>query len=445
MWAPPPAGGAGETRSRDAVITAAGGNQPKLSEVRLTVGAKRKAAEVFRMPNFITEDPSFTLAVREGTDALLAARAGVKDTRDVAQAAEIAGVGDSYGMLSGPERFRALQAAALSVSAGAPKKVGRRAAFIKFMQESFPFMNPLPVTLEGVVVYCADHVLVQGNKSAYLGDVVSQLRVATTALGEWALSEEDEEHLRHANRFIQRSFPSAVAPQPTLSVEQLTKMYKFLDTLDCVEARLCSALVKMMVGMQARATELLDGALWAGDLVFHAYGVLVSSVLNKCRKATLDPVARVAPRLPEHFKLHDPMESLHKHLFLDAGWARGAPAHNKPVFLQPVRAASGAWELSDAPLTAEAGRSIIIKYLNLAGVAHDPKMFSFSMHFGRAAGFNMLHNTLMVERNLCAAAGGWRHGDVLDKHYHVRSPLELAVNIRMAFTRTAELLRWKLV
>jgi hypothetical protein len=211
-----------------------------------------------------------------------------------------------------------------------------------------------------------------------------------------------------------------------------------------VEARLCAALVKMMVGMQARATELLDGALWAGDVVFHCYGVLISSVLNKCRKATLDPVARVAPRLPEHLKQHDPLEALHRHLHRDAGWASGMPPHNKPVFLLPVLNSAGKWELSSTPLSAGQGREIILKYLRLAGVPHDAEVFSFSLHFGRAAGFNLLHNTLMVERQLCAAAGGWRHGDVIDKHYHTPSPLELAVRIRLEFVRLAALLHWKL-
>jgi hypothetical protein len=66
------------------------------------------------------------------------------------------------------------------------------------------------------------------------------------------------------------------------------------------------------------------------------------------------------------------------------------------------------------------------------------------MHFGRGAGFNLLHNSLMIDRQLCAAAGGWRHGDVIDLHYHKRSPLELAVRIRLSIMQNGALMKWTL-
>jgi hypothetical protein len=407
------------------------------------VARKRKAA--FALPDFITGDALFEETAKRAKDALLEARGTIKTTRSANDSLAQAGARALFATMSGPEMSAALHGAVLAVTAGAPKNVGRLNAFVKFMQAKFPFIPPLPVVLEGVMVYCANHVVVLGHMSKYLSDVVSELRVATRPRGQWGLSEDDEAHLLAVNQFLQRSFPSASAPQPTLSLEQLERLYRHLAALDCVEARLCAALVKMMVGMQARASELLDGALWAGDIVFHAYGVLINSVLNKCRKNTLDPVARVAPRLPEHLAVHDPMEALHAHLFRDAGWAAGAQPHNRPVFQRPILGADGKWALSGEALSRDAGRDIILKHLRLAGVAHDPAVFSFTLHFGRAAGFNLLHNTLMVDRELCAAAGGWRHGDVLDKHYQVRSPLELAVSIRAQFIHKAELLRWKLV
>ena len=61
------------------------------------------------------------------------------------------------------------------------------------------------------------------------------------------------------------------------------------------------------------------------------------------------------------------------------------------------------------------------------------------MHFGRGAGFNLICNSLMIDRQLCAAAGGWRHGDVIDLHYHKRSPMELAVRIRLSLMQSGTL------
>jgi hypothetical protein len=436
--APPAAGGAKASGSGAQVAQAA--HIPPDAVTR-----KRKAAAVFTLPASITAGEGYTAAASAASHAFLEARESIRITRDAKASIAHAGLDKTCIELTGAEVLAAVRSAAITASAGAPKKVGRLKAYEEFMRRKFPFLTPLPVQVEGVMVYCTEHVIVGGYKAKYLSDIVSELRTATRPLGLWGLSAEDEEHLLTVNKFLQRSFPCASAPQPTLSLEQLAKLYRYLDTLDCVEARLCSALIKMMVCMQARATELLDGALWAGDIAFHPFGVLINSVLNKCRKGTLDPMARVAPRLPEHMQLHDVFYSLQQYLYKDAGWADGMPVANTPVFRQPQLGADGKWALSDAPLSAVNGRQIILKYLSLAGVVHDPEIFAFTMHFGRAAGFNLLHNTLMLERTLCAAAGGWRHGDVIDKHYHVRSPLELAVNFRLAFLRLASLLPWKLL
>jgi hypothetical protein len=426
-----------------------GGNEqwaaPAAARAPGAMARKRTAASAFEPPAPVIHGAVFTAGASAASRAFLAARASIKDTRNAKVSIAQAGLDKMCRALTGDEVAAAVRSAVISVSAGAPKNAGRLKAFVAFMETKFPFLEPLPVRLEGVMVYCTEHVVVGGYMSAYLSDIVSQLRVATRALGLWGLDAQDEAHLLAVNKFLQRSFPCESAPQPTLTVEQLARLYTFLDTLDCVEARLCSALVKMMVCMQARAAELLDGALWAGDIAFHQFGVLINSVLNKCRKATLNPTARVAPRLPEHMKLHDVFYSLQQHLFRDAGWAHAAPAANTPVFLQPRLAANGKYELSSVALSAINGRNIILKYLRLAGMAEHTAAFSFSLHFGRGAGFNLLHNSLYVERALCAAAGGWRHGDVIDKHYHTRSPLELAVNLRLAFVRLAPLLKWKLL
>ena len=376
--------------------------------------------------------------------AFLDARAAIKSTRDPKTAIQQVGLKGLYGDLSFEGKVASLLGACTMATAGSAKNEGRRLIYIKFIEKNFPFLPALPVRLEGALVYCAHYVLEQDNMAKYLGNVISQLRCGTKPLGEWGLSEDDEAQLLAIHKFLARSFPTESAPQPTLSLDQLSTLYDHLDSLDCVEARLCSALVKMMVAMQARASELLDGNLWAGDLVFHQYGVLISSVLNKCRKVSLDGTARVAPRLPQHLAQHDPLNSLHKHLMFDAGWNLAFPADNKIVFLTPIMGPGGKWKLSNTPLSADAGRGIILKHLKLAGVAHSTNLFSFSMHFGRGAGFNLLHNSLMIDRQLCAAAGGWRHGDVIDLHYHKRSPLELAVRIRLSLMQTGALMKWTL-
>jgi hypothetical protein len=225
----------------------------------------------------------------------------------------------------------------------------------------------------------------------------------------------------------------------------MERIYAYLESVDNLETRLCLALLKFMVGMQARATEICDGALWVQDLVFDKYGLLIKSILSKTRKYTLEPMARVAPRLPVHLSVHDPFDAVHNHLFEDAGWGSTLPpAMEAPVFRTPALLSTGAWVLLSTPLSATKARDLIIKYIALSGVAVPSDFFSFNMHFGRGCGFNILHNTLMLDKPLCAAAGGWRAGDILDDHYHRRSPMELAVRIRFEFLQRCALMNWQL-
>jgi hypothetical protein len=115
-----------------------------------------------------------------------------------------------------------------------------------------------------------------------------------------------------------------------------------------------------------------------------------------------------------------------------------------PIFRKLIHHPDGAVTLSALPLTREEGRGLILKHLHSAGVAADPKLFDFNMHFGRAVGFNLLRNDIHLDRTLAAAAGGWKHKDVVEKHYHIHSPLALAVDIRLELMRVAPLMGWSL-
>jgi len=198
------------------------------------------------------------------------------------------------------------------------------------------------------------------------------------------------------------------------------------------------------MGLQARASELCGGALQVGDVTLHKYGVLVDVVLNKTRQETLDPLARVAPRLPTPFKAHDPFFALESYLREDLGWHHTPPNPDTPIFRKLTPHPDGSITLSALPMTREEGRGLILKHLHLAGVVVDPKLFDFNMHFGRAVGFNLLRNDVHLDRGLAAAAGGWKHKDVVEKHYHIHSPLALAVDIRLELMRVAPLMGWSL-
>ena len=74
-------------------------------------------------------------------------------------------------------------------------------------------------------------------------------------------------------------------------------------------------------------------------------------------------------------------------------------------------------------------------YLMLTRLATSSGLFHWNMHFRRATGFNILRNGLHLDRCLVAAAGGWKYSDVIAKHYHEMTPLELAIDVRLAFLK----------
>ena len=408
-------------------------------------GRKRSAPGVhpaFRLPDWLTNDEAYSGVTHAAALLLIEAMRTVKDTRDSNLSLANAGALEAYARLSGAEKVATLTEARITLAAGSDRRVQARKRYITAMRINFPRMLIFPVTLEAILVYSSDHVLLHGNKSHGVGDMISELRCACRALGEWGLTVDDEFFLLANSRFLKRAFPSETALPPSLTLAQLEQLYLYLERANTLCSRLCLALVTLMVLAQARATELCDGHLWRGDVHFHAYGVLIAGVLNKMRHNTLDALARVAPALPTFLRAHDASGPLRRHLFIDAGWGTHAVTARTPVFREPECGADGVWRLSDRPLSSSSARSMITKYLAAAGVQSvvDP----FSLHFGRAAGFNLLHNTLMLDKPLCAAAGGWRTHDVIDKHYHKQSPLELAVRIHYDLLRRAELTKWEL-
>ena len=415
--------------------------------MRLTLG-KRRQAMVDRaalLPAALATHPSRSSDTSRVATLVLEAAKRVRQTRDPNVALELSGAAEAYRGMSFDQTLVALEEARVSLAVGSAKNRWRRDNYLSFMKARAPHIIPLPVTVEAVIVYCADYVIDRGNMSKYLSDIISQLRVPSRELGEWNLTQEDEDFLLLHVKFLKRAFPAVSVPAPTLSLAQLEQIYSYLATLDHVEARLCEALLKLMVGMQARASELCDGALWMADVAFDAFGVLIKSVLGKTSRGSLVPMARVAPRLPAHLAVHDPFYALHRHLFGDAGWGSSPPPPaNTPVFRTPLPLPGGGFALGSMPLSRDDARSMILKYIRLSGVEAPDCLFDFSMHFGRGCGFNLYHNTLMLDRSLCAAAGGWVAGDVLDVHYHRRSPLELAARIRYELLQRSALVGWHL-
>lgn len=425
-------------------------------EHSMVSGMKRSAGGDIKMPRARGEGPPegfprHLLATEGDTSRaklfaseLLEAGARTRAQRDANAAIAQTELLPVYARMTGAEVAAGLKRAHISATALRPKLVCRRREFWHWAQRYLPDTPPFPVNADALLMWALHDVIYKGNKSSGLSDKISDLRRATKPLGEWGLTDAEEKMVRENNSFLRKTFPCETAPVPTLSLDQLERLYKHLKAGTCVEKRLCHALVALMVGLQARASELCGGALQAGDVTLHRYGILVDGVLNKTRKETLEPLARVAPRLPTIFSAHDPFFPVEDYLREDLDWYTSPPNPHTPIFRKLIKRPDGTSSLSALPMTREEGRELILKHLHLAGVAADPKLFDFNMHFGRAVGFNLLRNDIHLDRTLAAAAGGWKHKDVVEKHYHKHSPLALAVDIRLDLLKLAPLMNWTL-
>ena len=394
-------------------------------------------------PSYVTDNVHRSSDTVAAVLALRLAASLIKDTRSAPLALELSGARSLYMAAgSGDHRYQALQEARLERTAGTPRLVCRRKDFLRFKARHFPNRPPTPARVDEVCVYCADWVIDQGNKSSGLGGIASELRCSMRPFMEWGLGETEEAELSANNNYLTRAFPSSsTVPQATLSLHQLADFYAYLERLDTIETRLVGTLMRSLVATQARATELCNGALQEGDLTFHKLGVLIDSVLNKMRKDTLDPTARVAPRLPQHLAIHDPFYHLQQYL-RESAVPGDRP--DRPVFRDIVNTLGGPPTPSPHPLSAERARELLVRHLTASGVKEAHKAFQFNMHFGRAAGFNMYCNTMHLEKELVAAMGGWKQYDVIDKHYHKKSPLELVSRVFYEQACRKDILGWTL-
>ena len=202
------------------------------------------------------------------------------------------------------------------------------------------------------------------------------------------------------------------------------------------------ALMSMSVAAQARFSEVIG--LHEPDVVLRRdLGILISVILDKTHKMTLNAYPRVCARYPGRFLAHDAFFPVSHYLATCAGRDESSlPVPGRPFFTKLVCRADGSYAAGTEPLDADYARALLLRFLKAADIADADALLNFSLHFARTSGFSDLANKMFLGRLLAAEAGGWAEGGCVAESYQRRTAEDLASALHISLVRVGRDLRW---
>lgn len=197
----------------------------------------------------------------------------------------------------------------------------------------------LPITGDMAKGYLAWSVVKPGAVSSHtLRGVLSHLRVAATAMGQWRVTAGEELELTTMVTMLQQTIPSL--PQrttgvPVAAVMAACEALRRIGTLQALQTR---ALLAGSMGALARGKEVGsdEGMQWE-DLVFDHRGMAFKAHFCKIGKSSLQARVRVCPHMPKGLEPVCPTRCMldFKEAWLKAG---GAAAGDDLVWRQISKA-----------------------------------------------------------------------------------------------------------
>jgi hypothetical protein len=349
---------------------------------------------------------------------LLTARAHVAAARSGKAAVTASGAASVFRALDGDARAAVVATARVFHDAEAEKPRIYRAQLFRFCGALWPNQAHTVVRFTQTRAFIASWVIDRGNHATSASDIVSFIKRAARARGEWELTACEEEELRADCRWLRPAFPEPPRPTRALSLCERERFYACCaDAGD--DGLLAAAIMSLSTGSQMRFTEVIGLKETDVTVVTHL-GVLIAVIMDKTHKRELKPYPRVAPRLPLHFRLHDALPRVTQYL-----WSVGRPAGRPPTKGAPFFTRAGTTEA----LTAPYARALLLRFLHAARVEDADGLLDFSLHFARSTGFNDLSNKLFLGRLTAAEAGGWEEGGCVAESYQRRTAEDLACAI----------------
>lgn len=339
-----------------------------------------------------------------------------------------AGLRAAFSQLDGAQRADVMGEARRTQDVEAAKPRMYYNQLYRFTLALFPNLAPLPVTFLPLRAFVGSYVLERGNQAASLSGVLSHLTRICKAKEEWAVSDADLGTIKEDIKWLKKMYPSAPTPTRELSVAERLRFYEVCND-GSAEGALALALLTFCVASQMRWEEVIG--LHEEDVTLGDHGILIKVIRDKTHQTTLSAWPRVCARYPPWFAAHDPLIPLQRYLTRYAGGPLGARPvrRGSSFFTQLERSEEGAVRAGREPLTPAYARQLLVRYLTAANVTDANGLLKFSLHSGRATGFNDLANRLYLGRVAAAEAGGWAEGGCISQAYQRRTAADISASL----------------
>lgn len=266
----------------------------------------------------------------------------------------------------------------------------------------------LPITFQEAAPFLTWKVLDKENLSHNLKSILSNLRCAAHAIGQWAVTEQDEDLLNLLINELRSTVPSSARVTTPVDAPVLAAACAALRALGTLEAEQTRAILILATAILARGTETSGielGIKW-GDLSHDERGLGFSAFFSKKDKQSTDPRPRAFPHPPAQWAELCPVKCLNEFKTL---WSAkgGSVAPATPVWCAVLGGRPSTLPLSVAQIMSRCKRALL---------SHGAAPDSLHAHWARHTGSNLLTAHYGIESSAADMMGDW-------------SPCEAASNV----------------
>lgn len=259
-------------------------------------------------------------AVTAASLAILDSRAAAKRTRDAGAAADISGATAKLRQLDQHQRGLAVMEATETDALRYHGSTLRCYLRYHGVDDDGNLLG-FPITRVKFASYIADYVFGRVRSSASLDGILSSLRCAVRERPVvWGMTPLDEEGAKNDIKTVQRAAPSERKKGRRLTLDEMLLIAEYFQRRGDAVGRQALAVFTVLVGLQSRGNEVLDGGLRIGDVVFGADALEAGTVLSKTHQTetTMQPKAAIHGRV-EHAILCS-SRALRHHWTSDSTW-----------------------------------------------------------------------------------------------------------------------------
>jgi hypothetical protein len=257
----------------------------------------------------------------------------------------------------------------------------------------------LPITFQEAAPFLTWKVLDKGNLSHNLKAILSTLRRAASAIGQWAVTEQDEDLLNLLINELRSTVPSSARVTTPVDAPVLAAACAALRALGTLEAEQTRAILILAPATLARGTETSGNELgikW-GDLSYDERALGFTAYFSKKDKQSTDPRPRAFPHPPAQWAELCPVKCLSEFKTL---WSAkgGSTAPDTPLWCAVLAGKPSTLPLSVAQIMSRCKRTLL---------SHGAAPDSLHAHWARHTGSNLLTAYYGIESSAADMLGDW--------------------------------------